>query len=120
VSAEFPTEARVKPVRGLHDQSDNEERVFTDFHVSLIPIDVNWRPITNAATEAEAYVRREFPDPDGSQEINVEFCDRITTVAPGRTFGGSAARSGPPSTVSLHCRPNILPRCSTPSGLPAR
>jgi len=83
----------------------------TDFYVSLIPTNVDWQPTTNAATEAEAYLRRVLPDSDGSQEIFVEFYDRITAVDAGRTFSGSAARSWSPSTVSLHSRPNTLPRC---------
>ncbi|MFI6261676.1 hypothetical protein [Micromonospora sp. NPDC051006] len=58
----------------------------SDFYVSLIPTDVNWQPTSAAATEAGAYVRRVFPDPDGvQQDITVEFYDRITVVDAGES-----------------------------------
>ncbi|MFG3604844.1 hypothetical protein [Micromonospora chersina] len=56
----------------------------SDFYISLIPTDVNWQPTSAAATEAEAYVRRVFLDPDGvQQDVAVEFYDRITVVDAG-------------------------------------
>ncbi|RQW84616.1 hypothetical protein [Micromonospora globispora] len=59
----------------------------SDFYVSLIPTDVNWQPTSKAAAEAEAYVRRVFPDPDGvQQDVTVEFYDRITAVDAGENI----------------------------------
>ncbi|MFU8874971.1 hypothetical protein [Micromonospora sp. SL4-19] len=59
----------------------------SDFYVSLIPTDVNWQSTRAAAAEAEAYVRRVFPDPDGvQQDATVEFDDRITVVDAGENI----------------------------------
>src|SRR6266496_2196973 len=55
----------------------------SDFYVSVIPTDVKWQPTRQAAVEAEAYVRRVFVDPDGMQEVTVEFYERITVVDAG-------------------------------------
>lgn len=59
----------------------------SDFYVSLIPTDALWQPTKVAAAEAEAYVRRVFPDPDGvHQEVTVTFHDRITAVDAGENI----------------------------------
>ncbi|MBQ0897419.1 hypothetical protein KBX37_30875 [Micromonospora sp. U56] len=59
----------------------------SDSYVSLIPTDVNWQPTSAAAAEAEAYVWRVFPDPDGvQQDVTVEFYDRITVVDVGENI----------------------------------
>ena len=59
----------------------------SDFYVSVIPTDVNWQPTNQAAAEAEAYVQRAFPDPDGMQQkITVEFHDRITVIDAGENL----------------------------------
>jgi hypothetical protein len=59
----------------------------SDLYVSLIPTDVTWQPTSAAAAEAEAYVRRLFPDPDGvQQDVTVEFHDRITVVDAGENL----------------------------------
>ncbi|NNJ59918.1 MAG: hypothetical protein HKP61_02965 [Dactylosporangium sp.] len=57
-----------------------------DNYVSLIPTDPTWQPTRQAAAEAETYVRRVFADPDGMQEITVEFHDRITAVDAGENI----------------------------------
>ncbi len=58
----------------------------SDFYVSVIPTDARWWPARAAAAEAESYVRRIFSDPDGDQEITVEFYDRITAVDAGENL----------------------------------
>ncbi|MGI5174750.1 hypothetical protein ACQEVZ_00255 [Dactylosporangium sp. CA-152071] len=59
----------------------------SDFYASVIPTDATWQPTAEAAAEAEAYVRRMFPDPDGvQQDITVEFYDRITAVDAGENL----------------------------------
>jgi hypothetical protein len=56
----------------------------SDFSTSAIPTEVTWQPAGEAAAEAEAYVRRVFPDPDGvGQEVFVRFYDRVTAVDAG-------------------------------------
>jgi hypothetical protein len=55
-----------------------------DFYVSVIPTDATWQPARDAATAAGTYIRQAFPDLGGSsQQITVEFYDRITAVDPG-------------------------------------
>jgi hypothetical protein len=59
----------------------------SDFYTSVIPADVTWQPTREAAAEAEAYVRRAFPDPNGTgQEVTVEFYDRVTAVDAGENI----------------------------------
>lgn len=58
----------------------------SDFYVSLIPTDVDWQPPGEAAAEAAAYVARVFDDPNGMQEITVEFYERITAVDAGENL----------------------------------
>jgi hypothetical protein len=59
----------------------------SDFYTSAIPTEVTWQPTGEAAAEAEAYVRRVFPDPDGAgQEVTVAFYDRVTAVDAGENL----------------------------------
>jgi hypothetical protein len=59
----------------------------SDFYTSAIPTDVNWQPASEAAAEAEAYVRRVFPDPnDVGQEVSVTFYDRVNAVDAGENI----------------------------------
>jgi hypothetical protein len=59
----------------------------SDFYISVIPTDVNWQPTTEAAQQAEAFVRAAFPDPDGmQQDITVEFHDHITAIDAGQSL----------------------------------
>ncbi|MEV0564888.1 hypothetical protein [Dactylosporangium sp. NPDC050588] len=59
----------------------------SDFYASAIPTNATWQPTPEAANEAEAYVWRVFPDPDGvQQEVTVEFYDRITAVDAGENL----------------------------------
>lgn len=59
----------------------------SDFYASVIPSDATWQPTAETANEAEAYVWRVFPDPDGvHQEVTVEFYDRITAVDAGENL----------------------------------
>jgi hypothetical protein len=59
----------------------------SDFYTSAIPTEVTWQPTSEAAAEAEAYLRRVFPDPDGvGQEVLVWFYDRVTAVDAGENL----------------------------------
>jgi hypothetical protein len=59
----------------------------SDFYTSAIPTEAAWQPTGEAAAEAEAYVRRVFPDPDGvGQEVFVRFYDRVTAVDAGENL----------------------------------
>ncbi|MEO3817756.1 hypothetical protein [Plantactinospora sp. B24E8] len=59
----------------------------SEFYISAIPTAVHWQPTSAAAEAAEVYVRRIFPDPDGTmQEVKVEFHDRIAVIHPGENL----------------------------------
>ncbi|XVU23090.1 hypothetical protein ACQPZJ_38390 [Actinoplanes sp. CA-054009] len=59
----------------------------SDSYACVIPTDPTWQPEGEAAERAEDYVRSVFLDPDGaSQEITIEFYDRITVVDAGENL----------------------------------
>jgi hypothetical protein len=55
-------------------------------YISMIPTDVDWQPTGDPAAEVGAHVARVFADPDGMQEITVDFHDRITAVDAGENI----------------------------------